>query len=72
VKALIMLMLYVEQARRRPIWSLCATWRPWAPHWWPLFCINWDLYFMQRKFAENRAYNLFWNKSLRSHCGHLL
>jgi len=29
-------MLFLEQARRRPTWSLRATWCPRAPHWWPL------------------------------------
>ena len=28
VKALIMLMLFLEKARGRPTWSLRATWRP--------------------------------------------
>jgi len=23
-------------AREQPAWSLQATWRLWAPHWWPL------------------------------------
>jgi len=36
VQTLIMLMLFLEQARRRPTWSLRATWCPRAPRWWPL------------------------------------
>jgi len=31
-----MLMLFLEQARGRPTWSLRATWRPRAPRLWPL------------------------------------
>jgi len=29
----------------QPAWSLRATWRPWAPHWWPLivFFSTYDL-----------------------------
>jgi len=33
VKKFIMLMLFLEQARGRPTWSLQVTWCPWAPHW---------------------------------------
>jgi len=36
VKILIMLMLFLEQARGRPTWPLRATWCPRAPRWWPL------------------------------------
>jgi len=36
VKTLIMLMLFLEQARGRPMWSVRATWSPRAPCWWPL------------------------------------
>jgi len=36
VKTLIMLMLFLEQARGRLTWSLRATWCPRAPRWWPL------------------------------------
>ena len=36
VKALTMLMLFLEGARGRPTWSLRATWCPPAPLWWPL------------------------------------
>jgi len=36
VKTLIMLMLFLQQARGRPTWSLRATWCPQAPRWWPL------------------------------------
>jgi len=36
VKTLIMLMLFLEQARGRPTWSLRATWCPRALRWWPL------------------------------------
>jgi len=30
-----MLMLYLEQARGQPTWSLRATWCPRAPRWCP-------------------------------------
>ena len=33
VKTLIMLILFLEQARWRPTWSLRATWCPRATHW---------------------------------------
>jgi len=33
---MLMLMLFLEQARWQPTWSLRATWCPWAPLWWPL------------------------------------
>jgi len=33
VKTLIMLILFLEQARGRPTWSLRATWCPQAPRW---------------------------------------
>jgi len=33
VKTLIMLMLFLEQVRGRPTWSLRATWCPRAPRW---------------------------------------
>jgi len=36
VKTLIRLMLFLEQARGRPTWSLRAIWCPRAPRWWPL------------------------------------
>jgi len=36
MKTLIMLMLFLDQARGRPAWSLRATWCPRAPRWWPL------------------------------------
>ena len=36
VKTLIMLMLFLEQARGWPTWSLWATWCQRAPRWWPL------------------------------------
>jgi len=36
VKTMIMLTLFLEQARGRPTWSLRATWCPRAPRWWPL------------------------------------
>jgi len=36
VKTLIMLMLFLEQVRGRPTWSLRATWCPRAPRWWRL------------------------------------
>ena len=32
-KTLIMLMLFLEQARERPTWSLRATWCLQAPRW---------------------------------------
>jgi len=31
-----MLMLFLEQARGRPTWSLRSTWCPRAPRYWPL------------------------------------
>jgi len=33
VKAMIMSMLFLEQARERPTWSLWATWCPRAQCW---------------------------------------
>jgi len=36
VKTLIMLMLFSEQVRGWPKWSLRATWCPRAPCWWAL------------------------------------
>jgi len=36
VTTLIMLMLYLEQARGPPTWSLRVTWCPREPRWWPL------------------------------------
>jgi len=36
VTALIMLILFLEQARGRLTWSLRATRCPRAPRWWPL------------------------------------
>jgi len=36
VKTLIMLILFLEQARGRPTWSLWVTWCPRAPRWWPV------------------------------------
>jgi len=35
VKTLIMLLLFLEQARGRRTWSLRAAWCPRAPRWWP-------------------------------------
>jgi len=35
VKTVTMLMLFLEQARGRPTWSLRATWCPQAPRRWP-------------------------------------
>jgi len=35
VKRLIRLILFLEQARGRPTWSLRVTWCPRAPRWWP-------------------------------------
>jgi len=37
VKTLIMLMLFLEQVRGRPTWSLRVTWCLRAPRSWPLF-----------------------------------
>jgi len=31
-----MIMLFLEQARGRPTWSLRASWYLQAPRWWPL------------------------------------
>jgi len=38
MKTLIMLMLFLEQARGGPTWSLRAIWCTRAPRWWPLVC----------------------------------
>ena len=40
VKILIVLMLFLEQARGRRTWPLRATWCPRAPPWWPLVCLS--------------------------------
>ena len=40
VKTLIMFILFLEQARGWPPWSLRVTWCPQAPRWWPLlYCM---------------------------------
>jgi len=36
MNTLIIVMLILEQARRRPTCFLRATWCPQAPRWWPL------------------------------------
>jgi len=38
-----MLMLFLEQARGRPTWSLRATWSPREPRWWPLTKMRADI-----------------------------
>ena len=42
VKTLILLMLFLEQARGRRTWSLRVTWCPQAPRWWPLVYPIWS------------------------------
>jgi len=45
VKTLIILMLFLEQARGRPAWTLRESWCPRAPRWRPLECICREKYF---------------------------
>jgi len=54
VKTLIMLTLFLEQTRGRPIWSLRTTWCPRAPRWWPLFYLNKMIGLTMRSATWNR------------------
>jgi len=40
VKRLIILVLFLEQARGLPTWSVPATWWLQTPRCWPLVCLN--------------------------------